>query len=154
MSSRNKFANSRGGPINRTGDRKNSTNRKFYLQPRRNVSAELVDVVTLRPSAVDEDDFWSGKISLKGIARLYLRSGDLSPISPLFSQVAASLFGQAAPVNQPESHYRPVSISCYRRIPSRRQPSPVYSPVGPFCPLPRGPFVPSATRPHYQRKIS
>ena len=54
------------------------------------------------------------------ISQLVRHPRDLSPISAPFSQVAASLFGQAVPVSQPKSHYRPVSISCYRHIPSRR----------------------------------
>lgn len=65
------------------------------------------------------------------ISRLVHRFRDLSPISAPFSQVAASLFGQAVVVNHPTSHYRPVSISCYRHITSRRdarrQPSPLFT---------------------------
>lgn len=65
------------------------------------------------------------------ISRFVHRFRDLSPISAPFSQVAASLFGQAVPVNQSRSHYRPVSISCYRHITSRRdarrQPSPLFT---------------------------
>lgn len=75
-----------------------------------------------------EKYLWREKYYISGLVH---RFRDLSPISAPFSQVAASLFDQAVPVNQPRSHYRPVSISCYRHITSRRdarrQPSPLFT---------------------------
>lgn len=89
------------------------------------------------------------------ISRLVRRFRDLSPISAPFSQVAASLFGQAVPVNQPRSHYRPVSISCYRHITSRRdarrQPSPLFTLLWPAHSTGCSAVPLSTVSVHYQR---